>query len=106
MIWKELLLSAVRFLLGILAGWLMRSKIIDADLADRLLNQGAQDIVGWLVVGAGLLWIWFKNRRQAAAVKTALALPAGTTLAELKSELPLTWWQRVRRKIAGIILAD
>lgn len=106
MIWKELLLSSVRFLLGILAGWLLHKNIISADLADRLLNQGAQDIAGWLVMGGGLLWIWYKNQRQAAAFKTALALPAGATVADLKAELPPTLWQRLKRKIAGIILAD
>lgn len=81
--WQTLAGGIIRTGLGVLAGYLVRSGIVDAGQTGAIVDVGSGVVLGALVLGWSMLEKWLAQRKFA----TALSLPAGATAADVKQAL-------------------
>lgn len=77
---KPLFTMAVRHALGFLGGYLVSQGFITQE-------QNAQFVAGVLAVVVAVVWSVINKYMHKKAIDTALALPAGSTVEKLMSEL-------------------
>jgi len=70
-------------LLGGAAVYISGRRWVTESQAEFLLNQA----IAAAVAGAGLLWAWFKNRKQVKTVLAALNAPQGASLEAVKLQV-------------------
>ena len=85
-VWTAVLASIVRFALGILVGYLIKHSLIGADLADRILTEGGQEITAAILVLGTSAWIWISHRKRVQLILAALRLPENSTVEDLKAK--------------------
>lgn len=84
-IYWMVLFGVVRHLLGLAGAWLLTRGLIDADTHQRMISEGASDVVGWLLVLAPVAWSVLQKFQVWRFIVTALHLSPRTSTA---SEVP------------------
>lgn len=81
--------SAVRWLLVLLAGILVKKGIISTEESDVYVNQALPVVIGLVIALGTLAWsIWQKRSaaaKQDSLIETAVKQPASTSVAEVKA---------------------
>lgn len=77
--WQTLAATGARWVLTLAAGWLVKKGITDSGTSAALVDAGAGVAVGALALGWSMLEKWLAQKKFA----TALALPAGSTPADV-----------------------
>lgn len=81
-VWTMILFGIVRHGLTMFGTWLMSHHLIDADTHATLIEQGSQEVVGFLIVAASMSWSWMQKRQAWRWVRTALHLDETEATAE------------------------
>jgi hypothetical protein len=79
-VWWMILFGIVRHALGVIGAWLASRGLIDADTQDRLLSEGATQIVGWLLMLLPVLWSVAQKLQVTAWIRAALHIPSHAAL--------------------------
>ena len=78
--WQALAAVGARWLLTLLAGFLVSKGVTDPSQSGALVEVGTGVLVGAAALGWSLLQKWIAKK----ALVTALAMPPGTTLSDLQ----------------------
>lgn len=77
----ELIGSAVRWGMTFVGSWLLEQGLTNPDTTEAVITGGA----GVIMAGIALLWGQAQKWLNQKALHTALVLPAGSTIADLKA---------------------
>lgn len=81
-----ILFGISRHLLSIAGAWLASRGLIDAETHERILSEGASQLVGYIMMLVPIIWSVMQKFQVIARIKAALHLDAGATLAEVADE--------------------
>lgn len=81
-----LLFGIIRHVLGIAGAWLASRGLIDADTHERLLSEGASQLVGYVLMALPIAWSIAQKLQVVRWLQTALHLDGSRkSLAEVPS---------------------
>lgn len=84
---KNLAGSAVRWLLVLIGGFLVKKGIITDAQSQTYVDQLLPVAIGAVMAGGALLWSFWQKKHANEKIDTALALPAGTDRAVLEKKV-------------------
>lgn len=83
-IYWMILFGVTRHALTVAGTWLVSRGLIDADTHQRLISEGATQLVGYLLMLAPVAWSVAQKYQIANWLRTALHLPGTATIADVK----------------------
>lgn len=87
-VWWMILFGFVRHGLSILGTYLVTRGIIDSTTQERLVSEGATQVVGWIIIVIPFVWSWLQKRQAWGWVKTALHLTSTTKPSDVITAAP------------------
>jgi len=85
LIWM-ILFGVSRHVLGIAGAWLASRGLIDEDTHQRILSEGASQLVGYLLMLAPIAWSVAQKLQVVGWIRKALHMNASASLADVKAE--------------------
>ena len=86
---KNFVGAAVRWVLVLIGGFLVKKGIISTDQTEIYIQQFTPVLVGFALAGLALLWSFWQKKHANTKVDVALTMPAGAARADLEKRVDL-----------------